>query len=126
MRLLTVLGLSASIGIGTAMVACGDTVVEAPAAAEMPDTGTVDPPADDAGIEPVAYPAPHSALPKVANMGGPVLATPKIIPVFFPGFGFRTQVVEFASKLGKSNYWKAVTSEFGVGPLTAGTPIHVV
>src|SRR5580658_8975035 len=28
------------------------------------------------------YPAPHPAMPRVVNFGGPVLATPNVIPIF--------------------------------------------
>src|SRR5205823_4338008 len=70
--------------------------------------------------------AAHPAAPQVVNAGGPVLAKPVIVPIFFPSFAYRAQVIDFASKLTGSAYWKATTSEYGVGALaTPATPIDV-
>ena len=110
------------------MVACGSTSEAAAPPAPSPESGTVvDPPQDDGGIADaeVTYPAAHAALPQVKTMGGPVLATPKVVPVFFPGFGFRTELIDFLPKMGKSAYWKAVATEYGVGALTAETTIDI-
>ncbi len=133
MRLLPVLALgplALAFGTGSVMVACGSTSDDAaPAPTAPPEAGpVVDPPQDEAGVvvdAGVAYPAAHSALPQVKTAGGPVLANPKAVPVFFPGFAFRTELVDFLPKMGKSAYWKAVGAEYGVGALTAATPIDI-
>jgi hypothetical protein len=117
MRLFSVLALGLALGTGTAMAACGSTSDNAAPATISPESGPVETPQDEAGVADadVAYPAPHAALPQVKNSGGAVLANPKAVPVFFPGFGFRTEIVDFVPKMGKSAYWKAVASEYGVG-----------
>jgi hypothetical protein len=126
MRLFSVLALALAFGTGTAMAACGSTSEDAAPAATSPESGP-EMPQDDGGVADaeVAYPAPHAALPTVKTMGGPVLATPKVVPVFFPGFAFRTDLIDFLPKLGKSAYWKAVATEYGVGALTAMTTIDI-
>ena len=110
------------------MAACGSTSDNAtPPAPTSPESGPVETPQDEAGVADaeIAYPAAHAALPQVKTSGGPVLANPKAVPVFFPGFGFRTELVDFVPKMGKSAYWKAVASEYGVGELTSATPIDI-
>jgi hypothetical protein len=77
---------------------------------------------DGAGGKPSTdYPAPFPAPPQVQDFGGPVLASPKIVPVFFSSDDqtFVAQVVDFDTKVGQSAYWTAAVSEYGVGPATA-------
>src|SRR5262249_16831781 len=81
--------------------------------------------ADDASAEAAPYPAPHFALPTVYNLGGPIIAKPKIVPIFYPGFAYRTQILDFAKKLGASAHWQAQATEYGVGAITVGTPIDL-
>jgi len=128
MRLLPLLAVALTVGTGSAMAACGSTSDDAAPAATSPDSGPgVDLPVEDAGVADaeVAYPAPHAALPQVKTNGGPVLASPKVVPVFFPGFAFRTELLDFVPKMGKSAYWKAIGAEYGVGTLTATTAIDI-
>src|SRR4051812_17448301 len=56
--------------------------------------------------------------PQVTTFGGKVLAAPKIQPIFFAGEPTQPDVEKFLGQLAKSAYWTAVTSEYGVGPLT--------
>jgi hypothetical protein len=129
MRLFSILVLGLAVGTGTAMAACGSTSDGAAPAPTSPESGTLEMPQDEAGVvadADVAFPAPHAPLPQVKNSGGSVLANPTAVPVFFPGFGFRTELVDFIPKMGKSAYWKAVASEYGVGTLTGATPIDIV
>ncbi len=128
MRLLSLAVAGIVLATGTVMAACGSSSEDAAPPATSPEAGPlVDMPQDDGGAADaeVAYPAPHAGLPQVKTMGGPVLATPKVVPVFFPGFAFRTELLDFVPKLGKSAYWKAVGSEYGVGALTAETAIDI-
>ncbi len=64
------------------------------------------------------YPAPHPAAPQVATNGGPVIASPKLVPIFFAGDdpSFVSQLTDFNDKVGATAYWTATTSEYGVGP----------
>ena len=94
-----------------------------------PDNGTADSgQSPEAGDQPDAsapvqsYPAFKVDAPRVDNLGGPVLATPKITPVFFPGFDYATELADFSSKIGASSYWTPL-AEYGVGPLVSNTPI---
>jgi hypothetical protein len=69
------------------------------------------------------YPAPHPAPPQVISGPGSVLAAPKIVPVFFPNDAFQAQLVDFASKVGATNYWKAASMEYGVGAASSLPPV---
>jgi hypothetical protein len=62
-------------------------------------------------------------FPQLISAGGPTLAKPKIVPVFFPNYDFTTEVTDFVNKLGATDYWHQATSEYNVGPATGGTPI---
>lgn len=66
----------------------------------------------------------HPAMAQLASNGGPVLKSPKVVAVTFDGDPLRTQIEDFASKLGPSEYWKTVVSEYGVGPATSMN-VHV-
>src|SRR5665213_1375871 len=94
-----------------------------------PDATTIDAGPDvDNGAPSTNYPAPHPALPQLVNAAkGPVLTNPKIELVYFPcdaDAGAATCVPQetkleaFAQKFASSSYWAAVTSEYGVGPIT--------
>jgi hypothetical protein len=80
--------------------------------------------ADDGTVS-TTYPAPHPTPPQVVNFGGPVLAAPRLVPVFFSGEDStrQGQLVDFVSKIGATQYWAATTSEYGVGPATSTSPV---
>lgn len=93
-----------------ALAACGDNAKLAPDAAP-PDASPDSPP-------PFAE-APHGTVPQVQSGGGMVLASPKIVPIFFTGdSAMQAQTEQFLSQLAASSYWTAVTHEYGVGALT--------
>ena len=83
--------------------------------------------ADGAGdaADAATYPAPHPALPQEVTMGGPVLVSPRIVPITYDADPMRAQIEAFIPKLGASSYWKDVTSEYGVGPAKIGRPVHL-
>jgi hypothetical protein len=63
--------------------------------------------------------APHPSPPVVMNAGGTVLATPKVVPVFFANdTAAQTDIEAFLTALAPSSYWAAVSMEYGVGALT--------
>jgi len=68
-------------------------------------------------------PAPHPALPQVANLGGPVMSAPKVLPIFFAGDPDTDAIKSFLGQVGASAYWRATTSEYGVGALTMLPPV---
>ncbi len=113
--------------------ACGGTTVSPAAVAAGDDAGATDDaaPAVDAGA-PLdhgapsdTYPAPHPALPQVVTGGGPVLTAPRVVPIFYPGYDHKTEVVDYLAKMGDTAYWSANVSEYGVGKLTAGDAIEL-
>jgi len=64
-------------------------------------------------------------VPQVADAGGPVMASPKVVPIFYAVDDPTTvaSVEDFLSKLNGSMYWNAWAPEYGVGNITALTPI---
>ncbi len=73
------------------------------------------------------YPGPHSPAPKVVNLGGPVLAAPVVVPVFWSNDQptIVAQIKDFEEKVGATDYWKATTKEYGVGVLKAAPAIDL-
>lgn len=69
------------------------------------------------------YPAPTGLAPQVETSGGAVLKAPHIVPVFFPGDALQTQLMDFLTKIGPSQYLAANVAEYGVGAATVGAPI---
>jgi len=63
--------------------------------------------------------APHPDQPQVQSAGGSVLASPKVVPIFFMGDGdAQAQIEMFMTQLAASSYWPTTTAEYGVGALT--------
>ncbi len=121
MRLVTIAAMTATASALAALVACSSSNDEATPAETQSDPDASVPDADAAPFAAAA----HAALPQVVNLGGPVLANPKIVPIFFAGFDHRADVLAFAPKLAASTYWKTTTGEYGVGALAVGAPIDV-
>jgi hypothetical protein len=69
------------------------------------------------------YPAPHPAYAQLKSLGGSTLHTPKVRAVYFPGEPLKTQMDALLGGIGLSTYWEATTSEYSVGPLSAGPSI---
>ena len=69
--------------------------------------------------------APHPPLPQVKDFGGPVLATPKIVAITFPGDPDVAQIDDFVSKIGASSYFTGNVAEYGVGPATALSAVRL-
>jgi hypothetical protein len=80
-------------------------------------------------VEAAAYPAivPND-IPQVPNPGnGPVLSLPKVYPIYFSTDDptFTAQITDFLTKVGATNYWNTIGSEYGVGSLVAEAPIQL-
>lgn len=84
------------------------------------------PPIDcDAGSTPSStYPAAHPKLPLAKNQGGPVLASPRFVPIVFEAEDRTSDIGAFMKKVGSSSYW-TLAAQYGVGPATASDPIVV-
>jgi hypothetical protein len=70
------------------------------------------------------YPAFKVPAPVVENLGGPILRSPRIVPISFTGDALADDIERFASILGSSDYWKTTTAEYGIGPATSATPLR--
>ena len=81
----------------------------------------------DNGMPSDVYPAPHAAPPQVQTFNGPVLVSPKIVPVFFADYDatLAGQITDFDSKVGATQYWAANTVEYGVGAATSSLPVKL-
>ncbi len=124
----------AALSIGLGFAACGGqssahsgqgtdggaeaTIAEAGDEAET--DGAADAPPDvDNGAPSNVYPAAHPPLPTlVNNAGGPVLGSPKVYLVFYPGYPYETDLETFAQKMTTSTYWATATQQYGVGALS--------
>ena len=130
MRVLPMLSLAAFFAAGLVGLACGSSD-------SSPPTATPSDAGSDIGETSVATDAPGTnALfpaftptdpPQVATLGGAVMATPKIVPVFFAGDDptVVAAMTDFTKKVGQTDYWKAAAMEYGVGPATGGDPIQL-
>jgi hypothetical protein len=74
------------------------------------------------------YPAFQLPVPTVITYGGPVLASPKIVPVFFTNDDATTVTAlkDFTNQIGGTHYWAATTSEYGVGPAVGATTVDLM
>jgi hypothetical protein len=131
------LSLAASL-LTFAPLGCGGTTAAIPAdtSADAGSTDDASPPQDDGspgdavddgynGAPSDTYPAPHPPLPTLTSSGGPVLEHPKVLPIFFPSYDYRSEIATFASTLGTTPHWQANGQEYGVGPLTSAKPVDL-
>jgi len=74
----------------------------------------------DAGIDapPPWSEATPTSMPQLIDLGGPVLAAPKVQPIFFANDALQPQIEQFLTQLGASQYWSTAATEYGVGALT--------
>ncbi len=63
-------------------------------------------------------PSAHPAMPRVVNIGGPVYATPLLVPIFYDGDPDKSELESFFSTLSMSDYWSNAVSEYHVGILS--------
>jgi hypothetical protein len=70
-------------------------------------------------------PAPHGPLPQIVSLGGPVVRTPHVVPVFFGSDPLRAQIETYLQALAQSSYWSTTTAEYGVGPLVVDPSVVV-
>jgi hypothetical protein len=129
-----------------ALVACGGRASESGRGAgdgpaiEMPTDAGAKPPAAvadpastlpdaasalDPGVPSDEYPAPHPPMPRMVSLGGPILATPRVVAVTFDDDPYREGIEDFISKVGATPYWAANTAEYGIAALVADPPVHL-
>jgi hypothetical protein len=120
------------------VLACGGSVQQTPDAgngnnndaAPQPEASpVVDAGPDvDNGAPSTTYPAFSIDAPQVVNAGaGPVLATPRVVPVYFSNddTSFTSQITTFLTKLPTSTYWGPQVSEYGVGAISSTQPVQL-
>jgi hypothetical protein len=76
--------------------------------------------------EAAGYPAfAPSDVPQVVSSGGPVMKTPKVVPIFYAADDSATvaSLQDFLGKLPASPYWSAFATEYGVGAVSVAPAI---
>src|SRR5580704_6087196 len=64
-------------------------------------------------------------MPQAVSSKGPVMTAPKLVAITFAGDSLQASVDTFVSQLvAATSYWSGATSQYGVGPLTAASPVH--
>ncbi len=58
-------------------------------------------------------------LPTAETLGGQILTSPRVQPIYFSGFPYGQEMDTFLQLMAGSAYWPEVVSEYGVGALTA-------
>ncbi len=99
--------------------ACGSSAMHgSPDASAGDDDAT--PPGDGATL------ALGSLMPQeVAGDASAVMATPKVVSITYDGDPNRADTDAFYTQFAASPAWALQTAEYGIGPLTVGTPIHL-
>ena len=69
-------------------------------------------------------PAAHAPFPEVQSRGGPLLAPLTLVSITTPEEPLAASLSSFADALAASDWWRAVSADYGVGPI-AGVS-HVV
>ena len=102
--------------VASTLVGC--TVGSDPSSHPGDDVATV-----DAGVgtpdAPAFVEAPHAAAPQVVSLGGPVIASPTVLPIFFANDAtVQGEIETFGSWLAISTYWTIISREYGIGPIS--------
>jgi hypothetical protein len=81
------------------------------------------PPGVDASIDPIPL---GSLMPQeIAGNASAVMATPTVVSITYDGDPNRTDTEAFYHQYAASPAWALQTAEYGIGPLTVGTPQHL-
>jgi hypothetical protein len=92
-------------------------------APSIPETPT--PGSGDHGAPSATYPAFPPDMPELASSGGSIFTSPTLITVTGDGDPSADRFEAFGDNLGASEYWAAVTKEYGVTGATSGLANHV-
>jgi hypothetical protein len=123
MRFVALAACALSLGCGSSRA--GDVAArdaDPPIDAAEGETTDARPDADF-GTPSTTYPARMPSVPQIADSGGTVMRSVRVVPIFFPGDVHQSTFVDFVSKLSASPYWGAEVREYGVGALSTATPI---
>jgi len=111
-----------STSTGQALTGSPDAATDAPTVMGDDDGGGSTDASDAAAMYPAFKPGD---VPQVANLGGPVMKSPKIVPIVFSDMDDAMTVAsleDFVAKVGTTHYWGAL-SEYGVGAAMGATPV---
>jgi hypothetical protein len=61
---------------------------------------------------------PNFDLPTALSVGGAVLSSPRVQPIYFAGFPYGQEIDNFLAHLQTASYWQTVGAEYGVGTLS--------
>jgi len=113
-----VIGLGVGLGFAAVSPACDDDDRATSSATTSASVGGAGG-SGGIGVPSDVYPAPFGEPPQCVDSGGTVLAAPTMIPVVFQGDdpAMVATIVDLATKVAPSDYWRATTEEYGVGPL---------
>jgi hypothetical protein len=64
-------------------------------------------------------------MPQVQSVGGPVASKPTFVSVTFPGDPLAQDVDELLASVGCTDYWRTITSDYGIGDAVAATPVRL-
>jgi hypothetical protein len=137
--------LIAAVIAGGALVACGGSGTAGSSNTASPEGGTAN---DDAAVEAASstdavaaeaeaapprdpgapsstYPAFMPDFGQIQYNGGNVLKSATVVAITWNSDSSQGSFDTFADTLGQTAYWKAATSEYGVGPAGCGAINHV-
>ncbi len=80
---------------------------------------------DAAGATHGPYPAFRPVMPVLQSAGGPVLSAPRPVAITFPGDADADSLEDFVARVGATDYWARVTSQYGIGAATALPPVRL-
>ena len=90
-------------------------------------TPSADAGADDAATDaPVPFPAFAPEMPVVQFHKGTVLKAPKVVTVTWSGDPNAAALAQFDDAIGATEFWRATTSEYGVGVASGGGHVSIV
>jgi hypothetical protein len=118
------LAVLSALSLGGAGVGCSsnDGAAPPPAGTALPGSEADAAPPEPADAAP-PKPAIKPTFPEVKSRGGPVSATPRVVPIVFSGDPLAPQITELSTKIGASSYWQTLGAEYGVGPMTVGATV---
>ena len=79
----------------------------------------------DHGAPSTTYPAFKPSFAQLQFNGGPVMKNPVIVAITWSSDPSEASFQTFADTIGATAYWKAASSEYGVGPAVSGPTNHV-
>ncbi len=82
----------------------------------------------DGGPPPVWAPDDSGAPlhpPIMMNYGGATLHNPILIPMTFDGDDLRDPIEDYIASIGCTSYWRATTSDYGIGDAVMGQTVHL-